>query len=433
MNAVAVFANQTFRSLRSRNFRLFFAGQLVSQAGTWMQSIAIIWVVYKLTDNGFSLGLATAAQFFPVLVLGAWGGVVSDRVDRHKLMIVTQIGFLIVAAAFTVLAFTDRMNLPVIYTLSAVYGVITAMDNPARRALVVEMVDQVDVANAVGLNSALMTGSRVVGPAVAGVLISTVGPQWAFLVNTITFVAILAALLLMDRSALRSPPVVPRKKGQLVEGLRYTWANRELRLTFILLAVIGTLAFEYQVSLPLLAERSLGGGSGTFTLLYSLMSVGSVLGALVVARRTEIRAAFLAKAAIWLGLFTMGLAYAPNPTLAAIAVVPTGFAMVFLLSGSNAVIQLLAAPQMRGRVLSLTAVVFLGSTPIGGPIVGWIGEQFGARSGVAVGGVSSLLVALWVLRELAKPEVVADTEAGDAARFDNAGTAPAPTMANPAA
>ena len=436
MNAVATFTNQTFRSLRSRNFRLFFAGQLVSQAGTWMQSIAIIWVVYKLTNDGFSLGLATAAQFFPVLVLGAWGGVVSDRVDRHKLMIVTQIGFLIVAAAFTVLAFTDRMNLPVIYTLSAVYGVITAMDNPARRALVVEMVDQVDVANAVGLNSALMTGSRVVGPAVAGVLISTVGPQWAFLVNTITFVAILAALLLMDRSALRSPPVVPRKKGQLVEGLRYTWANRELRLTFILLAVIGTMAFEYQVSLPLLAERSLGGGSGTFTLLYSLMSVGSVLGALVVARRTEIRAKFLAQAAIWLSLCTMALAYAPNSTLAAIAVVPTGFAMVFLLSGSNAVIQLLAAPQMRGRVLSLTAVVFLGSTPIGGPIVGWIGEHLGARAGVAVGGVSSLLVALWVLRQLSKPEVVANTEAGDAARLDNAGTTPAPsssTMVNPAA
>ncbi len=433
MNAVAGFANQTFRSLRSRNFRLFFAGQLVSQAGTWMQSIAIIWVVYKLTNDGFSLGLATAAQFFPVLVLGAWGGVVSDRVDRHKLMIVTQIGFLIVAAAFTVLAFTHRLNLPVIYTLSAVYGVITAMDNPARRALVVEMVDQIDVANAVGLNSALMTGSRVVGPAVAGVLISTVGPQWAFLTNTVTFVAILVALLLMDRSALRSPPVVPRKKGQLVEGLRYTWANRELRLTFILLAVIGTLAFEYQVSLPLLAERSLSGGSGTFTMLYSLMSVGSVLGALVVARRTEIRAKFLAQAAIWLSLCTMALAYAPNTTLAAIAVVPTGFAMVFLLSGSNAVIQLLAAPQMRGRVLSLTAVVFLGSTPIGGPIVGWIGEHFGARAGVAVGGVSSLLVALWVLRELAKPEVRADTEAGDAARFDNAGTAPAPSMVNPAA
>jgi MFS family permease len=394
------FADQTFRSLRSRNFRLFFVGQLVSQAGTWMQSIAIIWVVLQLTNDGVALGLATAAQFLPVLFLGAWGGVVSDRVDRHRFLQFTQAAYLVVSVAFTVLAFTDRMNLPAIYALSSVYGVITALDNPARRALVVEMVDQADVPNAVGLNSALMTGSRVVGPAAAGILISTVGAEWAFLVNSVTFVAIIAALALMDRSALHSPPVVPRAKGQLQEGLRYVWATKELRLTFILLAVVGTLAFEYQVSLPLLAERSLQGGPGTFTLLYSLMSIGSVAGALVVARRSEVRAPFLARAAIGLAVATTLLALAPNRWTAMVAVVPVGFTMVFLLSGSNAVIQLQADPSMRGRVLALTAVVFLGSTPIGGPIVGAVSEHVGARAGVGLGALASGLVGVWTLRQL---------------------------------
>jgi MFS family permease len=416
MNAVSLFANQTFRSLRSRNFRLFFAGQLVSQAGTWMQSIGIIWVVLRLTNNGIALGLATAAQFLPVLLLGAWGGVISDRVDRHRWMIFTQTAFLTVAIAFTVLAFTDRMNLPTIFALSGLYGVVTALDNPARRALVAELVDEGDVPNAVGLNSAIMTGSRVIGPAVAGLLISTVGVRWAFLVNSITFVAIIGALLAMDHSALRTPPLVPRKKGQLMEGLRYTWAYKELRLTFILMTVIGTLAFEYQVSLPLLAERSLHGGPRAFTTLFSLMSVGSVAGALMVARRTEVGPGFLAKAAIGLGVATAALTAAPTLWLASVAVVPVGFTMVFMLSGSNAVIQLTADPSMRGRVLALTAVVFLGSTPIGGPIVGLIAEQTGARAGVGVGAIASVLVGVWVLRELRQTQLADTVVPGTLAR-----------------
>ena len=407
MSAVKVYAGETFRSLRNRNFRLFFFGQLVSQAGTWMQSIAIIWVVLQLTDDGFALGLATAAQFAPVLVLGAWGGVISDRVDRHRFLQFTQAAFLMVAVGFTVLSFTDNLSLPVIYGLSMTYGVITSLDNPARRALVGEMVIESDVPNAVGLNSAIMTGSRVIGPAVAGLLISTVGPQWAFLVNCFTFLAIIGALALMDRSQLRTPPVVPRMKGQMREGFRYVWSTKELRLTFILLAVVGTLAFEFQVSLPLLADRSLRGGSGVFTLLYSAMSVGSVLGALVVARRDDVGIEFLARAAIGLAVTMAALALAPFTWLAFVAIVPVGFTMVFLLSGSNTVIQLRADPAMRGRVLALTAVVFLGSTPVGGPIVGAVSEQLGARAGVAVGALASGSVAVWVLWQLNRAEAVA--------------------------
>jgi MFS family permease len=390
----------TFRSLRTRNFRLFFFGQLVSQAGTWMQTLTVIWLVLELTDSGVSLGVVTAAQFFPVLLLGAWGGVVADRVDRLRFTILTQSAFALVAVAFTVLTFTDLITVGLIYVLSAAFGVITALDNPARRALVAELVAQEDVANAVGLNSAIMTGSRVVGPAVAGVVLTTAGPSWCFAVNAVTYAAVLAALFLIDRAELRSPPPVPRGKGQLREGLRYAWRTTELRLPLLLLAVVGTLAFEFQVTLPLLAERTFGGGPGTFTLLYSSMSAGSVAGALLIARRTDADTAYLAKAALWLGGLMVALALAPTLWLAVAVIVPVGGATILLVGGTNTLIQLRADPSMRGRVLALTAVVFLGSTPIGGPVAGYVSEHFGARYGVLLGAVSSLLVSVWVLREL---------------------------------
>ncbi|MDY7104091.1 MAG: MFS transporter [Actinomycetota bacterium] len=418
----------TFRSLGTRNFRLFFAGQLVSQAGTWMQSIAITWVVLQLTNDGVALGLATAAQFLPVLVLGAWSGVVADRVDRHRMLLVTQSAFLVVALAFTALVFTDRITLPLIYLLALLFGVITALDNPARRVLVVEMVDETDVPNAVGLNSALMTGSRVVGPAIAGVLITTVGVNWCFAVNALTYLAVLGALARIDRSKLRSAPPVARGKGQLREGLRYVWRTSELRLSLLLLAVIGTLTFEFQVTLPLLAERTFDGDADTFTLLYSFMSAGSVVGALIMARRSDVDTRFLARSGMWLGVFMGALALAPTVPLALVAVVPVGLTSIFLISGSNAVIQLRADAAMRGRALALTAVVFLGSTPIGGPIAGAVGEHVGARASVGLGAVAALAAAWWTTRELARLDA-ADDEVGAA---DEPLTAPAPGTVEPA-
>ncbi|HUW02004.1 MAG TPA: MFS transporter [Acidimicrobiales bacterium] len=404
MTRLRIATGETFRSLRTRNFRLFFVGQLVSQAGTWMQSVAIIFVVLRLSDDGVALGVATAAQFLPVLVLGAWAGVVADRVDCHRFLLVTQSAFAVVAVAFTVLTFADAETLPLIYLLSGLFGMVTALDNPSRRALVVELVAETDVPNAVGLNSALMTGSRVIGPAAAGLLITTAGPEWCFLVNAVTYAAVLIALARIDRSELRSPPRVAREKGQLRDGFRYVWATPELRLPLVLLAVIGTLSFEFQVTLPLLAERSFGGDAGTFSMLYSAMSVGAVIGALTVARRTDVGTRFLAVSAMWMAGAMGMLAIAPNEWFALAAIVPVGLTSIFLISGSNTVIQLRADPSMRGRALALTAVVFLGSTPIGGPIAGAVSEYLGPRAGIAMGAAASALAALWTISSLRRLE-----------------------------
>ncbi len=386
----------TFRSLGRRNFRLFFVGQLTSQAGTWMQTVSVAWVVLQLTDSGVALGVVTAARFLPVLVLGAWGGVVADRVERWRFMVTTQVAFTVVAGAFAVAIVLDRLGVELIVGLSVLFGLLTAVDNPTRRTLVADLVEPDEVPNAVALHSAMMTGSRVIGPALAGVLITTVGVEWCFIINTLSYLAVIGALLLMDRRAIRPAPQVARAKGQLREGLRYVWATPNLRHALVLLAVIGTLAFEYQVTLPLFAERTLGAGAGGFTTLYSAMSVGSVAGALLMARRESIDLRFLVRASWGLAIATTLLALAPNLALALVAIVGVGTTGVFLMSGANALIQVEADDRMRGRALALTAVVIIGSTPIGGPIAGWVSEQYGARMGLVLGAVGAAAAAVWV-------------------------------------
>jgi MFS family permease len=393
-------AGTTFRSLHTRNFRLFFAGQTISQTGTWMEMVAAIWLVLQLTDSGVALGLVTAAQFLPLLLFGAWTGLLSDRLDRHRLMLSTQTVFAILAVVFAVLVTTGAYNVAVIYLFRLGFGVITALDNPARRALVNDLVPRDDVANAVGLNSTIMTGSRVIGPALAGVLIAGPGVEWCFILNAVSYVAVIIALVRMDRSHFRTSPRVPRAKGQLREGFAYVRRTPELALPLVLVAVIGTLAFNYQVTLPLLAERSLGGDATTFTLLFSTMSIGSVIGALQVARRHDITLAVLLKASIGMAASVAALALAPNAPLAMVATAAVGFCGIFLISGSNALVQLRADSAMRGRVLALFSMVFLGSTPLGGPIIGWISETFNPRVGVAVGSAAAVAVAVWATRRL---------------------------------
>jgi MFS family permease len=403
----------TFRSLQTRNFRLFATGQIISQAGTWMQTVAIVWVVLDLTDSGTALGLVTAAQFLPMLLLGAWTGLLADRFDRHKLLIGTQLAFTALAVVFSALTLADAATVPVMYVLSLVFGIITAFDNPARRVFVSELVGPDDVPNAVGLNSALMTGSRVVGPALAGAIIAGPGAALCFVLNAVTYVAVIVALLRMDRSAFRAAPLVVRAKGQLREGFAYVWRTPELRLSLGLVGVIGVTAFNYQVTLPLLAERTFNGDATTFTLLYTTMSVGSLGGALAVARKTDLKMSFMVRTGSILAVSTLALALAPTLPLAFLACLPIGYASIYLFSGSSAAVQLMADPAMRGRVLALLAMLFLGSTPIGGPIVGWISEVSSPRVGIAIGGVATGLCTLWTARQIRARDAAGEAEPSD--------------------
>jgi MFS family permease len=391
-------AGSTFRSLRNRNFRLFFYGQFISQTGTWFEMIGITWLMLKLTDSGLALGMVTVARFGPLLILGPWGGVLSDRLDRQRLMLATQACFASLAAVEAVLVATNHASEAVFYGITTVFGVLTAMDSPARRAFVVELVSDADTPNAVGLNSALMTAARTIGPALAGLMIAGPGIKWCFIVNAVSYLFVISALLRMDRSKFRPSPRIAKAKGQLVEGFRYVRHTPELWFPLILAAVIGTLAFNYQVTLPLLAERDLHGSAGTFTLLYSMMSLGSVAGALAVARQQRIGLRFLLIGGAGMAVFTAALTFAPTTPLALAAVLPLGFSSFMVISGSNAMAQIEADPAMRGRVLALFSMVFLGSTPVGGPIVGWISQELSPRAGLAVGGIATALVVAWVAR-----------------------------------
>lgn len=397
--AVSIVADSTvgrasmFRSLRIRNFRLFFTGQLISQVGNWLTLIAQALLVLKLTDSGLALGLLAACQFGPVLVLGAWSGLVADRSDKRKLLIIVQCFAMVQSFALAFIAFMDHPAVVAIYVIAVFGGIATAFDNPARRAFVVEMVPESDVQNAVSLNSALMTGSRVVGPALAGVLIQTVGYGWTFAVDGITYLAVIAGLWMMRMSEVRRPVRTPRGKGQVRAGLRYARTQPELWVPLVMMAIIGTFAFNFQTVFPLLIKRTLHGDNTTFTLVYSVVSLGSLFGALMSARRTSISVSNIVVAALGFGGSMMLLAVAPNVAFAYVIGVAVGVASITFMTASTAIMQLRSDPSMRGRVLALQAIVFLGSTPIGGPILGWVCEVFGARTGVMIGGLSAVIAA----------------------------------------
>src|SRR4051812_7655074 len=302
----------TFESLRVRNFRLFFSGQLISQIGNWLTLIAQALLVLRLTDNGFALGLLAACQFGPVLFLGAWSGLVADRSDKRKLLLIVQTFAMVQSFALAVIAFMDHPSVAAIYVVAVLGGIATAFDNPARRAYVVEMVPEANVQNAVSLNSALMTGSRVVGPALAGLLITTVGYGWTFATDGVSYVAVLVGLLMMRTRENRPHVVASRGKGQVREGLRYVRSMPELFVPLVMMALIGTFAFNFQTVMPLLIKRTLHGNDRTFTLIYSVIAVGSLAGALWSARRSSVTVRQIIFSAFGFGVAMLLLAVTPN-------------------------------------------------------------------------------------------------------------------------
>jgi len=403
VKALRIATRDTFRSMGVRNFRLFFTGQLISQVGNWLTLVAQTLLVLKLTDNGIALGGLAAAQFGPVLVLGPWAGLIADRSDKRRLLLIVQ--SIAMAQSFTLaaLAFSGHPPVLAIYAVAFVGGVTIAFDNPARRSFVVEMVPETDIHNAVSLNSALMTSSRVVGPALAGLLVSTVGFGWCFLGDGLSYLAVLAGLWLMRTEELRRPPVTPKAKRQVREGLRYARNVPELFVPLMMMAIVGTLAYNFQTVFPLFTTRDLHGSGTTFTILFSVVSMGALVGALATARRSVISVRTVALTSLGYGAAMGLMAFAPNQGFAFAIGLLLGVNSIAFLTASTAIVQIEAAPEMRGRVLALQAMLFLGSTPIGGPIVGWVAQEFGARYAIGLGAVAALAAGTWGLVKVARP------------------------------
>ena len=387
--------NRTFRSLQFRNFRLFFTGQLISQIGSWMRQIAMALLVLHLTDDGVAVGVLVACQFLPVLVLGAWAGLVADRSDKRRLLLIVQSCLMAQSFVLAALASMGDPPLLALYGVALIGGIATALDNPARRSFVVEMVPEEHVQNAVSLNTAVMTGSRIIGPAIAGLLVSTVGYAWCFVGDGVSYTAVLFGLWRMRTEELRPAPPAARGRGQVRAGLRYVRSMPDLFVPLVMMTLVGTLAFNFSVVLPLFVKRSLGGSDADFTLLFSVLSIGSMLAALWSARRTIVRLRHIVVATFAYGIAMCLLSVMPNLAAAYPVGVLVGASSIVFMTTSTTMIQLRADPSMRGRVLALQAMVFLGSTPIGGPIVGYVCERFGARAGLALGGVACLVAAAY--------------------------------------
>lgn len=392
--------DSTFRSLKHRNFKLFFIGQLVSQTGTWVTMVAQTLLVLSLTKSGLTLGLLLAAQFGPVLLLGAWAGAVADRADKRVLLMRVQALAMVQSMALGVVVLAGWASLPVIFSLAAVQGVLTSFDSPARRAFVVEMVPPTDLPNAVSLNSAVMTGARVVGPAAAGALILAVDYGWPFIIDSVSYIAVLVALWMMRPEELYRDAPMAKAKGQVRAGLVYIRSNPELMVPLVMMAIIGMFAFNFSVVIPLFVEGPLHGGTTAFTLLFSVLSLGSVIGALITARRTEVTATHLVTASAAFGVTMFLLALAPTLLTAFPAALLMGLASIAFMTSSTAIVQLLAGAEYRGRVLAIQGMVFLGSTPIGGPIVGWVSDVSGPRASLVLGAVSCLVAAAYGARAL---------------------------------
>lgn len=393
MSQLSAFRQRTFASLAIRNFRLFFIGQAISMSGTWMQTVAQGLLVLQLTGSGTALGIVTALQALPVLFFGAWGGLIADRFPKRTILYATQAIFGISSLLLGMVILNGSVQLWMVYAIALVNGFLKVFDNPTRQTFVREMVGTERLTNAVALNSTLMNFARIIGPTLAGIFVATLGLAACFLINGFSYVAIILMLMRMHTDELHPAPVIQRAKGQLAEGFRYAWSNPTIRTTLLMMALIGTFTYEFNVTLPLLAEFSLDAGASGYAALTSAMGIGAVIGGLFTAGRRATRPATLMLSAALFGGSMLLVSFAPSMAFAFAAMLVVGFFSITFTSLANVTLQTTSDPTMQGRVMSLWSIAFLGTTPIGGPIVGYIGEHAGARWGLLVGGIAALIAA----------------------------------------
>jgi MFS family permease len=386
---------RTFRALSVRNYRLYFTGQVISVSGTWMQSVAQAYLIlFTLHGTGVDVAAAISLQFLPLLLFGPFGGLIADRVDKRKVLYATQGTAGILALILGILVFTHSASLWEVFALAAGLGVVNLFDNPARQTFVSEMVGLELLPNAVSLNSVLMNSARVIGPAIGGVLILTAGVGTCFLLNAVSYAAVIVALAMMRSSELHQRPRVERAKGQVRDGLRYAWRTADLRVPLISMAIVGVFAFNFTVTLPLLAKFTFHGGAGLYSWFMVAMGAGAVVGGLAVAFRSRPSTRLLAFIGVCFGVAILAVALAPTPVVALVLLVPMGAASISFVATNNATLQLRSDPAMRGRVMSLNAIAFLGSTPVGAPLLGYLSDVTNPRFALGLGGVATLLASI---------------------------------------
>lgn len=385
----------TFASLRYVNYRLWFAGALVANIGTWMQRVAQDWLVLTVLtdDSGVAVGITTALQFAPILVLSAWAGLLADRLDRRKLLIATQVAQGVLAAGLGVLVLSGAAELWHVYVFAGLLGCVSAIDAPVRQTFVADMVPPERLSNAVGLNSASFNAARLIGPGLAGLLIAAVGTGWVFVINAVTFAATILSLTAMRRGELHPQERTRGGKGQIREGIRYVRGRSDIVVVMVVVGVVSTFGLNFQLTSAVMARTEFGRGPQEYGILGSVLAIGSLTGALLAARRERPRVRLVIGAAFGFGIASGVMALMPTYELYLLACIPVGFASLTMMTAANSTLQMSTDPAMRGRVMSLYMVVFLGATPVGSPIIGWVAETLGARWAIGIGSVSALLVA----------------------------------------
>ncbi len=386
---------KTFVSLHSRNFRLFFIGQTISNSGNWLTNIALTLLVLKITGSGLAVGLLASCQFGPILFLSAWAGAIADRSDKRRLLLLTQSLEMAQSIGLALLAFQPHPPLWGMYALAAIGGTLLAFDNPFRRSFVTEMVPSEDLPNAVVLYSMIVNMSRLVGPALAGLLIVTVGYGWCFTIDAATYLVVLCCLVAMRPRELHLRPPQPRGKGEVRAGLRYVMSLPVLWISFVMLIIIGILSYNFNVTLPLFVTRALHSTVGVFTLLNVVLSFGAIVSGLLIAHRTRVRMRHVILGALALGLSMLVLAAMPGVATAVPAVLLLGMTGILFMTATTTIVQVDAKPEMHGRVLALQMVLVGGGTLLGGPLLGWLADVAGGRAPLVLGGIAGLVAAVF--------------------------------------
>ena len=384
-----------FRSLSNRNARLFFAGLLFSNIGSWLQLTATSFLLYRLTGSSVDLGINAALQFLPMLLLGAWAGAFADRFDRRRTTIITQSLLALQAIVLGVCDVAGVINVELVFVLTGLLGIIGAIDNPSRRGLVTELVPPHEIGNAMSLNTAVMTGSRIFGPALAATLVGPFGTGWLFIINGLSYVFMLYGVVGLRKSEMFTPEPRPAGGTPVRDGIRFVRTHQRLFPLFVVFSLVSTFAFNYGVSLPKLSDTQWGNAE-YFGWVLAVTSIGSLIGALATARLHMTTYTWVASAALMLGVANVGMAIAPNVWVAYVWAIPLGAGGAAMIAGANTIITQEAPPDMRGRMLALTAVAFLGSTPIGGPITGWVADYVSVSWSLAYGGIITLVAAVFM-------------------------------------